>query len=55
MRGQGEGFCNGVQDFVEDFERTASNFRGIFPMGDEKLTASTRELFNECAPQPPSH
>ncbi|GJP40703.1 hypothetical protein CLOM_g358 [Closterium sp. NIES-68] len=35
------------RDFMDDFERTAASFRGIFPMGGDKLTAATRSLFNE--------
>ncbi|CAI7874883.1 unnamed protein product, partial [Closterium sp. NIES-54] len=34
-------------DFMDDFERTAASFRGIFPMGGDKLTEATRSLFNE--------
>ncbi|CAI5930413.1 unnamed protein product [Closterium sp. NIES-64] len=35
------------RDFMDDFERTAASFRGIFPMGGDKLTEATRSLFNE--------
>ncbi|CAI5490548.1 unnamed protein product [Closterium sp. Naga37s-1] len=35
------------RDFMNDFEHTAASFRGIFPMGGDKLTEATRSLFNE--------
>eukprot|EP00850_Spirogloea_muscicola_P023876 SM000399S14702 [mRNA] locus=s399:17632:22948:- [translate_table: standard] len=35
------------QSFMDDFEKSASNFREIFPMAEKRLLEATKQLFDE--------
>jgi hypothetical protein len=36
-----------MQNFIEDFTRTASTFRTLFPRAEAQLTQKTQELYRE--------